>query len=265
MSRKRPTKAPHAVEPVYSGLRFSFADMEREIDNLGKLAEQFLTVESSQFVMPAWKQQLVNFKNSQPKPTLRWEIPHERPIQTKASEGAYEREPRRGGLTVYGTISVVWEISVEKSSGSGSNPTFLLTGLASTKIKIWQCHHEHPFEIARWTLDIGDTTSPGCHFHTQIQLDPADNKFPGSLSVPRFPAFLHTPMDALDFLLGELFQSEWYERVSRSSDPLRHWNGCQKERLTRMLGWHARTINEAKGSPWIALKRKKPLIGMLCN
>jgi hypothetical protein len=244
----------------YEGLIFSFAEMEKEIENLRLLAKPFLHEESFDRVIPAWKQDLYNFRSARTNSAHVWKIPLEDPIKTKLSDGAYERGGRRGSLRVFGTVSGAWEIrhlpGKRKSSPTSS---FLLFGLASIKLSI-RCiqGNEQEEEIACWSVDIGDAASPGCHFHTQIQLNPESRMFPASLTVPRLPGILHTPMDALDFLLGELFQDEWYRRSSEDNDHTKNWASCQRGRLIALLDWHREEISKTTGSPWNGFKRTKP-------
>jgi len=118
-------------------------------------------------------------------------------------------------------------------------------------------------EIARWTIEVGDAVSPGCHFHTQIELDPPDNKFPKALSVPRLPGILHTPMDALELLLSELFQDRWLQVASEGTDFVKTWANCQKSRLINVLEWQKNELAKSSGSPWTMLKKQKPALDML--
>jgi hypothetical protein len=78
------------------------------------------------------------------------------------------------------------------------------------------------------------------------------------VSVPRIPTLFVTPMAALEFLLGELFQDRWAEHVSADRDDVRHWRSTQEDTLIRVLEWKAQKIRTGIGSPWIALKRAKP-------
>ncbi len=259
-----PHSTPIADAP-YDGLLFSFADMEREIVNMRQLVRQFVTRTSYERIILEWQQQLSNFKIRPPGSVLGWNIPENDPIQTVVSDGQYESSGRKG-RKVFGRVSGSWEINIPdvvgKKKGS-ANKSFVLLGLASTKITVW-AHYEDkgPEEIARWTVEIGDAASPGCHFHTQITLDEVDNKFPEFLSVPRLPAFLHTPMDALEFLLAELFQEEWYQHTSRGNDALNNWAGCQRNRLGKLLEWQLQKIKDTSGSPWTTFKRKKPPLNL---
>lgn len=252
------------AQVTYQGIQFSFGAMLREIESMRALAKPFLEEVSFYRVIPAWKQNLANFENDPHRNGARmiWQIPENDPIQTKLSNGEYEPNDRRGEHNVFGRISGVWDIRKLEAKGKKKNfrsPNFILFGIASTKISVWSQEEDNVAkELARWTVEIGSTSSPGSHFHTQIDLDDEDNKFPKSLSVPRLPGVLHTPMDALDFLLGELFQDRWYQHVSRQSDPVQTWANCQRTRLVRLLGWQSQKLSAASGSPWAMLKRQKP-------
>lgn len=247
----------------YQGLRFSFSEMDKEIANLGKLAENFLEPESS-WILSKWKKELETFRLSNPGRDWTWEISAEHPIKTRVSDGEYELRPRRGELKAFGCISSKWNIHLpdEEKRRGGRSECFILLGKASTKIRIWTVD-ETPKEIARWTVEVGDADSPGCHFHTQIDLDEGDSKFPKALCVPRFPGVLHTPMDALEFLLSELFQDRWLEVASQGKDTVKAWANCQKTRLINLLDWQKEKLHESSGSPWTMLKKQKPTLGML--
>lgn len=254
----------------YHGLCFSFTEMSNEVASMVSLAESFLEENSLYNVLPLWKQMLVNFRDEPYSRDRRvfWQIPESNPIRTKPSS-EYESGHRRGGHSVFGQISCTWEISKpipkrkKEKKRSFRSPTFVVSGLACTKVTIWAVENARPKELARWTLEIGDAISPGCHFHTQINLDNEHQIFPKSLPVPRLPALLHTPMDALDFLLGELFQDSWFLHASKTTDAGKTWARCQTTRLTNLLKWQSETIKNASGSPWVTLKKQKPLFDLL--
>ena len=248
----------------YEGLRFSFSDMEKEIENLRQLAKPFLDTNTYEWILLKWKKELSNFRLANPGAHTTWEISEENPIRTKISDGEYEPKPKKGGLKVFGQLSCKWDIhlSGEVKKRGNPSPYFVLLGLASSKITIWS-DGESPSEIARWTIEVGDANSPGCHFHTQIDLDAGDHKFPKALCVPRFPSVLHTPMDALEFLLSELFQDRWLEVSSAGHDAVKTWANCQRSRLVNLLDWQRTKLKESSGSPWTMLKKQKPSLDML--
>lgn len=250
---------------MYQGLRFSFSQMEREIDNLNRLASGFLTIESSQRVIPNWRRDLSTFRSAPSGTKMSWIIPEDDAIETNISYGDYESGERVGELAVFGRVSGVWEIQLPEEVKKRYSPSkeFVLLGLASVKISVWNAMEDPVKEIARWTIEVGDAVSPGCHFHTQIDLDPADNKFPKALSVPRLPGMLHTPMDALDFLLGELFQDDWLQTASEERDFVKAWANCQRSRLMNLLNWQREELEKSSGSPWTMFKKRKPSLDML--
>lgn len=66
------------------------------------------------------------------------------------------------------------------------------------------------------------------------------------------------PVDALEFVLGELFQDDWKDRATDQAPDMVLWRTYQQERLTSVLDWQRRVIGDATGSPWIALKTRFP-------
>lgn len=253
---------------AYEGLLFSFAEMEQEIENFRRIAERFLERDSFERVIRKWNRDLVTFRSQSPGRSTNWQIWEQDPIQTIVSDGRFDR---RAGLKVFARVSGVWQITLPNEKlapKKGSlRSKFLLNGLASTRISIWEVSQGNPTEIARWTIELGDHASPGCHFHTQIPLgDGGGGMFPKALPVPRLPTLHHTLMDGLEFVLGELFQSDWTEQASRATAPQQIWARCQKRRFKNLLNWYLSRIEGAGGvAPWTALKQAKPEKEMLLN
>jgi hypothetical protein len=126
-------------------------------------------------------------------------------------------------------------------------------------VSVWRVSAEKvQTEVARWCFEVGDDNSPGCHFHVQVKASEEGHLFPPSLSVPRLPGMLVTPIDAADFLLGELFQEEWTRHLAKETDNLRRWSRCQRRRLSNVLGWQREEVSRSSGAAWMALKRAKP-------
>src|SRR5687768_5914479 len=115
----------------YPGLQFSFAEMQREVENLRLLAKPFLDVASFQRVLPNWRDQLIFLRDKHGEISKRWEIPEADPLKTRLSEGRYEPKGRSGKLRIYGTLSGVWEIDVKREGRHKAPRTFFLKGLAS--------------------------------------------------------------------------------------------------------------------------------------
>jgi hypothetical protein len=184
------------------------------------------------------------------------------------SDGKYETDGN-GKHSVYATLSSIWQVSIPAVNGRTpkkgiQQSYFEVIGKASTRISVF-AHRAHgaPDELARWRFEIGDSVSPGCHFHAQVLGEDNDQIFPKSMSVPRLPNMLFTPMDALEFVLAELFQDEWARHVARENDAIRNWAGCQKDRLIKLLKWQQDRLEKNSGSPWTSLKAAKPHVHLL--
>ena len=133
---------------------------------------------------------------------------------------------------------------------------FRLNGLASTKVKVLRVESsQETREIAQWQFGVGDHQSPGCHFHVGIG---RSGDGTGSFPVPRLPSILFTPIDALDFLLGEVVQDRWRQQVSRETPEMQIWTGQQKKRLSLLLKWKQEQVEKSGGSAWNYLKHQRP-------
>lgn len=180
-------------------------------------------------------------------------IPKERPWRTRVSEGEFEPKGRNCNRQVYGEVCGVWSVSVAvvdaNKKKAKQKKLLAFTGIASTVVTVVDAESEVP--IATWHMDLGDAGSPGAYFHTHAG---SDDDFP----VPRHPNLCATPMAAIAFMLGELFQDAWDDTVQGTTDPPNRWRSIQKRRLALMLGWAAGEVERATSSPWMALKAAKP-------
>jgi hypothetical protein len=258
------------AKPVSSdtGLRFSFAEMRREIDNMAAIARPFLEPAAYEQIIPAWVQELWNFATSPHGSKRRWQIPMSTPIQTIRSAGEYDTDDS-GEHTVFGTLSAIWDIKTPLAGARTkkkhtAHTSFLLVGCASTRVAIFEYNaNGNHRELARWRFEVGDARSPGCHFHVQVMGEEKDEFFPKSMCVPRLPGILLTPMDSLEFLLAEIFQARWRQHAARQTDWLRNWAACQRKRLMNLFDWHRAIVAGTAGSPWTTLKAEKPEVDLL--
>lgn len=246
------------------GLLFSFAEMQKEANNMAKVASRFLDSDNdAEGVIKEWVKQLEQFGLRDPGSELQWEISLGRPIRTIPSNGYYERDGK-GAHSVYATISSIWDIAIPTPSGptpkrGTPKQVFEIVGKASTRISVLCAPNGGNLcELARWRFEIGTSCSPGCHFHAQILGEENDRVFPKSMPVPRLPGLLFTPMDALEFVLAELFQDEWARHAAKETEAIKVWATCQKRRLIKLLQWQQDRLEKSSGSPWTALKADKP-------
>jgi hypothetical protein len=241
-------------------LRFSFDDFLKEIISMQDIAAPFLDA-SAGVALRMLRSTLENIRTTPPDKNGVWEIPEHTPLRTKTTRG-YE-PGGRGGEDVIGEITSRWTICpwTDRQLKKGRPVRFFcLTGNASIRVRILSANDvngEHT-ELAMWRMELGTEDSPGCFFHIQVLGHKQDPPFPRSLSVPRLPALAFTPMAALEFLLGELFQDEWKRRAAAESGPMGIWRSIQRDRLQNLLAWKMERVRDCAGSPWAALKSAKP-------
>lgn len=235
---------------TYRGIDFKFADTFKEITTLRQLARRFLTPDSSR-VFEQWRRDLESIRTGGGDKVRRWQIPKESPLRTIKSKGT--SEPDAQGHDLYGELCAVWDITATDKT------YFRLKGLASSCVSIfkWRTEEEsNPLLLARWKFEIGDGNHPGCHFH--VDVSPRDSEDYFRLPVPRIPSILITPTDALDFLIGELFQAEWTQERGRYTSAMNIFAPQQRRRLVNLLTWQVQTLQRQTGSSWISLKHSKP-------
>jgi hypothetical protein len=251
-------------QPRYMGLDFRFADLQSEVTNFAQVSQRYLEKESRE-VFNDWLTDLVSFRDSRRPGLWRWAISPANPIKTtKTLE--YEPGDRRGGISVHGELTCVWEIELKaegngKNKGKSAGQVVCLNGIASTLIKIIRTDAElRPVTIAQWQFEVGDSQSPGCHFHVGIGHFGTEA---AALPVPRLPSILLTPIDALDFLLGEIFQQKWKQEVNRETSQMQLWSEKQRTRLSNLLKWKQDQIDQSGGSAWNYLKHQRPTAQIL--
>ena len=188
-----------------------------------------------------------------------------RPLRTHPTCD-YEAGSRSGGLKVYARVTGTWQI--RPIGMRRPNRMIAFTGAASTKVELWPaeclwCEKRRPAcRLAMWRIELGAHDSPGCYFHFQVLGDRCDSPFPKSVPIPRLPSPFVTPMAAVEFVLGELFQDRWQEMARGARDHHRRWRAIQWRRWSRLLRWQEQTMKDAMrwgaSSPWMSLKSAKP-------
>jgi hypothetical protein len=241
-------------------LIFLFQEILDEIQAMSRIGAEFLTAESQEAIIPGVVALLESIRAARPADPKTWSITAERPLQTIDSVGEYERGGRRGVHTIFGELTFVWEIFCPQEPGPRSRPqrTFVLSGLSSTRVRVIERTEQGVEQLAMWRVEVGNNSSPGCHFHTQIEGERNDPPYPRSLPVPRLPTLLVTPMAALEFLLAEMFQSRWQQHAAAESAEMQRWKPIQKQRLLKLFEWQTDCIKGCTGSPWTAFKNHKP-------
>jgi hypothetical protein len=181
-------------------------------------------------------------------PKSSWSI--EEPLRTIPSPGAY-KQGGAGELTIRANVRTLWEIT------RADRNIVTVRDNVSTSVSITTepCMPEGPCEIAGWTMDIAAVESaPGCGLHAQVKESEA--WFPKGLDVPRLPMFIPTLGAVLEFVLGELFQSDWTKRVG-SHAKASSWRALQCVAWERWLNWQRRIVSTGSVSPWLDIKARR--------
>lgn len=250
---------PQAAD--YQGIRFSYAEMKRHMENMGALATDFLAPQS-QGVVEQCVRDLENIRCAKSNRNQTWQISRTLPVRTRDSDGKYRDSTKEGGTAVYGLLSFTWEI-LNPDRSQRNQRFFHLVGIASTSVIVKSVGSDEI--VARWQFEAGDAMSPGCHFHSAVNQYEKAGLFPEWLKVPRFPGLLFCPMDGLEFLLGELFQREWHQALSKSSHQRDEWAKSQKKRLESVLKWKLEQVTNCDTTPWMSLKKARPPLGILTS
>ena len=183
------------------------------------------------------------------------------PLRTRPTRD-YEPGSRSGGLELYAHMTGKWQ--VRPVGVRRPNREIAFTGSASAVVELWPAdclcreEHESSSRLAMWRIELGAHDSPGCYFHSQILGDRSDPPFPKSLPVPRLPSPFATPMAAVEFVLGELFQDAWPRKASEARHHHQRWRAIQRRRWCDLLRWHEDAVRDGTSSPWLNLKAAKP-------
>ena len=235
-----------------AGIRFIFAELLRETKALKTMGTTFFDL-GQERVLNQFLSNLesIGGASGETAYTLNLQC-----LQTRPSKGEYEAGSRRGGQNIHAVISGTWEVR-PLGNQKDSKREIEFCGNASTKIELYTSD-EPQTRLAMWRLELGADDAPGCYIHAQILGDSVDPPFPKSVPIPRLPSIFVTPMSAVEFVLGEVFQDGWARAAASNSGDAQYWRARQKWRLKRLFSWYQSKLENAVSSPWMALKEAKP-------
>ena len=244
--------------PDGTGVQLLSRELIDETDALMHMAKNLLAPDAAQ-VLAGFKSQVERIGRGPAGATHGIRM---RPLRTRPPR-YYEGRSRSGGEEIYAKITGTWEVCLR---GAGSPKTKLaFTGKASTVVELWpkpcMWREEHcsASRLAMWRIELGAHDSPGCYFHVQVLGDRDDPPFPKSIPVPRLPSPFVTPMAAVEFVLGELFQDRWERRAGENHPCHKRWRAIQHQRWLSLLDWQKKVLDKPGSSPWMKLKAGKPL------
>lgn len=237
-----------------AGLCFKFKELIEDIDMLKAIGKKFLH--------PAYIGALDSLKSDL---ESIWSAARDRPLrlnlrelQTTPSQD-YETRDRQGSPRVYAIITGTWAVRPlgDNSRKLKANRLLEFCDIASTRIELFDIQDPHT-SLAMWRMELGAEDHPGCYFHIQILGETDEPPFPDTIPIPRFPSMFITPMGAIEYVLGELFQDKWAKVVTEDKHEVQRWRSVQTERLKRLLGLYQAELVNVVSSPWVHLKRVKP-------
>jgi hypothetical protein len=239
-------------------LEFSFKEFVDEIEAIRAMTEHFIAPESYH-VLYNLERQLESIWSAPTTTEVPWGIRESTPLKTRISDGEYERGAG-GKHKVFAEITSVWGISSIRAGIKKNRQAenFLLTGVASTHIQLKEWLGGAPRDLAMWRVEVAADDSPGCHFHVQVLGKTPDLPFPSTLSVPRLPSCIITPMAVVEFVVAELFQDQWRNYAVGDRKEIKRWRIIQRVRLERLFGWQTRVIKDVVGAPWTVMKLARP-------
>ena len=248
---------------VVTGLQFRCRELVEETEALRDMAADLLA--------PDGDRVLVNLRNQL---ESAWQRATQQsieiqllPLRTRPTLG-YERGSRSGGSEIHGCATGIWEVRSVGRAGPKCKIAF--TGKASAVIELGPAESQSceqldcASRLAQWQIELGAHDSPGCYFHFHFG-DRSHPRFPKGIPIPRLPSPFVTPMAAVEFVLGELFQDEWPRKASEARHHQGRWRAIQRQRWGRLLQWQERALNAGESSPWMNLKAAKPPNDLFVN
>ena len=230
-----------------AGLRFKIAELEREIKAMKSMGEEFFEPQTLWTLKDLLRdlQSIGEAQKGKARP-LELQCLHTIPS---------DQYDRKSGKKIHAVISGKWQLRpLEKSE-------IEFCGIASTRIELY-ASDDPDKRLAMWRMELGAEDSPGCYVHAQILGDSDKRPFPNWVPIPRLPSLFITPMSAIEFILGELFQNDWPEVTASNTKHVQNWRALQKKWLQKLFLWYRDQIEKAGSSSWVALKEAKPEDGM---
>lgn len=233
------------------GLRFPLVDLLRETRALKIMAKRFLG-SGATWVLDRFLNDLVSIGDA-------GEGNYNLSLQSLHTTSSKDYEPggRQGGQNIHAVISGTWDL---RPLGRPKLPKRQIEfcGKASTIIELYKSDNPETERLGMWRLELGTEDSPGCYIHAQILGDSDDSPFPKSVPIPRLPSFFITPMSAVEFVLGELFQDEWTKETAVNTGDTPWWRTLQQQRFYHLFSWYQARLKNKNISPWMVLKETKP-------
>lgn len=239
-------------------LAFNLKLVKEELRAFNGLARTKLTADSL-VRLDRLQATLDNIFRAEPGAVLQWATSRDAPIKTKPNKGAHQPGREGKGYDLQAEIGFTWELElVGKYSRQRPANRFVVLKDSSVKVRIVEVGEGAKKEcVAGWDFDLGNHQSPGCHFHAKYhEAEETRREVYSDVDIPRLPTFIFMPTDAIEFVIGELWQDDC-ERLAVNSE-YSEWYKFAKDRMGRVFDWYLMRIKKTAGSPWMSIKTSKP-------
>lgn len=236
--------------------------------NLKSVGEEFLAFKnlaktkltpSSMTRLEALQDMLPNLARAEKGKPCEWATDLSRPLMTVPNKGAHQIDRQEHGDNLRAEINFKWQfIPVGQYSQKHPSNRVVILKNSSIRIRLLEGSDNSPLEcVAAWDFDIGNNESPGCHFHAKYhESDDTRREAYKGIDVPRLPTVLFMPTDAIEFVIGELWQGDCKRMAVDST--FSQWYKFAGVRMKRLLDWYSAQLKGAMGSPWMGIKIAKP-------
>jgi len=190
-----------------------------------------------------------------------WETDLSRPLETVPNKGAHQTNRSGHGDNLRAEINFKWQFKpVGQYSQKSPNNRIIVLNNSSVRIRVFEGLEDSKKEcVAAWDFDVGNNESPGCHFHAKYhESDEARRAIYDSIDIPRLPTIIFMPTDAIEFVIGELWQDDSKRMAVNSA--FAQWHKFTRTRMNRLFEWYSHQLKGAMGSPWMNIKIAKPPI-----
>jgi hypothetical protein len=186
----------------------------------------------------------------------------DQPIETNPSAGSHQIRRGGHGRNLKGIVDFRWEIQPIGRRQRVPENRFLALWNSSVRIHLVDtgaADDDREEVVASWNFDVGDNQSPGCHFHAKFSHPKEEDRILlEDVDVPRLPCFIFMPTDAIEFVIGELWQDDWRKIAASGAKEMDMWRQFSRRRFEKLFAWYSSELGNTRGTPWAHLKCAKP-------
>ncbi len=187
---------------------------------------------------------------------LDWQVVPRRPIRTRISYEHSAKKKTAGDVGIFAKICFKYCGTVQSSqAGKARRPKADLLELdreSEISVAFIYASEEKEKACRSWTFDIA-TRAHGTGPLLHIDLPRGESR--EAPRIPRLPSFFLTPVDAIEFVLAELFPLEWKEHRENNGQKFGTAISAHSKRMVRITQEYVTILGHNGG--WPGLKSAK--------